>query len=46
MELNGKSYGFVEVSVVPWEEGISVDVRMKEDYDVKLSSWKNAPVDQ
>ena len=34
IELNGKSYGFVEVSVVPWEEGISVDVRMKEDYDV------------
>lgn len=40
MELNGKSYRFVEVSVVPWEEGISVDVRMKEDYDADKAVGK------
>lgn len=33
LELNGETYQAVEISVVSWEEGTSVDIRMQEDYN-------------
>lgn len=33
MQLNGKAYQYAFVNTVSWEEGVSVDIRMQEDYD-------------
>ena len=40
VELNGESYAYAEANIIHWEDGISVDIRMKEDYDADKVAGK------
>lgn len=40
VDLNGESYVYAEANIIHWEEGISVDIRMIEDYDADKAVGK------
>lgn len=46
VDLNGENYKYAEPNIIHFEDGISVDIRMKEDYDTdkavgKMLLWIN-----
>ena len=40
VDLNGETYAYAEADIIHFEDGISVDIRMKEDYDAEKAVGK------